>query len=121
MDKDTTPDMCDDDIDGDGYSNPVGILNRENEDCSIGNNLNTPLLEQYSSHSNNDPSIDNCPIKSNPDQLNTDNDQYGNICDPQPDTPNTNSNNDNDNDGTPNHLDSLPNVPNGPISIKTIA
>ncbi|MFA7284396.1 MAG: PKD domain-containing protein [Candidatus Absconditabacterales bacterium] len=120
MDKDSTPDMCDDDIDGDGYSNPVGILNRENDDCSIGNNLNTPLLEQYSSHSNNDPSIDNCPIKSNPDQLNTDKDQYGNICDPQPNTPNTNSNNDNDNDGTPNHLDNLPSVPNGPFSIKIV-
>jgi hypothetical protein len=52
------------DTDGDGYGNP-GFVN------------------------NNCP-IDNCPFYSNPDQMNSDNDSYGNVCD-----------DDDDNDGIP--------------------
>ncbi len=117
MDNDGTPDMCDDDIEGDGYINPVGLLLFEKDDCSIWDNLNMPLLEQYGNQSNNDPSLDNCPLTSNAGQENTDSDQYGNVCDTDPSIPNTNNNNDNDNDGIPNHLDILPNVPNGSLGL----
>jgi hypothetical protein len=35
MDSDGMPDICDDDIDGDGVINQLGILLDENNDCSI--------------------------------------------------------------------------------------
>jgi len=35
MDKDNIPDICDDDIDGDGVTNPLWIVQFENPDCSL--------------------------------------------------------------------------------------
>jgi hypothetical protein len=34
QDKDGIPDICDDDIDGDGLKNLIGIISYENKDCS---------------------------------------------------------------------------------------
>jgi hypothetical protein len=47
MDKDTIPDLCDDDIDGDGATNRMGMITKENADCSITTgNTNQQLLQQ---------------------------------------------------------------------------
>lgn len=59
MDADGTPDICDNDIDGDGVNNPIGILIDENDDCSITEDIvNRPLLW----------STDNTASNAEPDQ-----------------------------------------------------
>ncbi len=71
MDKDKIPDVCDDDIDGDGIKNSLGIITSESPDCSIKSTLP-------------DPGKDNCPASPNKDQKNADGDGFGDICDPNP-------------------------------------
>jgi len=45
MDHDKIPDICDDDIDGDGIKNLIGIILKDNADCSLDqNNLNRSLI-----------------------------------------------------------------------------
>jgi hypothetical protein len=48
MDDDKIPDICDDDIDGDGVKNLIGIIKFENADCSMGeNNIDVPILAPH--------------------------------------------------------------------------
>jgi hypothetical protein len=48
MDKDSIPDMCDDDIDGDGVRNLIGLILFDNPDCSIDErNINHELLIKH--------------------------------------------------------------------------
>lgn len=68
-DADTLGDVCDDDIDGDGVSNAVGVV----DDAG---NLIPELLKQ---------SKDNCLFVANENQKNADTDGFGDRCDP--DTP----------------------------------
>ena len=58
--------VCDDDIDGDGKSNPIGIV----DDSDI---VHVGLLPENE---------DNCLFIRNPEQNNSDGDTYGNACDP---------------------------------------
>lgn len=45
MDQDQIPDMCDDDIDGDGIKNLIGIIIDEYDDCHIDQkNINRELI-----------------------------------------------------------------------------
>jgi hypothetical protein len=48
MDNDNIPDICDDDIDGDGVKNLIGLVLFDNPDCSIdGNNINQDMLQTH--------------------------------------------------------------------------
>ena len=77
MDNDGTPDICDDDIDGDGIKNLIWIVVRENKDCSINSsNINGDLFKQQFWVC----SLDNCPFDSNSNQTDLDNDWVGDIC-----------------------------------------
>lgn len=112
MDQDTMPDICDNDIDGDGVNNMLGLVQFENTNCSLTwNNTNPTLIANY------EPWSDNCPFIINNNQNNSDQDSYGDACDPAPNTPSTNNNLDTDNDGVPNYLDNLPLIPISPTSI----
>lgn len=85
MDKDGVPDICDTDIDGDRYLNILWIIIDQDEDCNP--TINPELLDDNGNLSNNDPKIDNCPFIPSSNQTNVDSDQYGDICDPNPNTP----------------------------------
>ena len=77
MDSDGIPDICDDDIDGDGIKNLIWIVTHENKDCSIGlSNVNGSLLRQQFWIC----SLDNCPFDSNSTQTDLDNDWVGDVC-----------------------------------------
>ncbi len=48
LDKDWIPDICDDDIDWDWKKNLIGIITKENSDCSINSwNINYDLLKEH--------------------------------------------------------------------------
>lgn len=68
MDKDRIPDICDDDGDGDGIKNPLGLIRYESDSCTYGadNTIWTPPSEWDDSWK--DKWFDNCPFKRNPDQ-----------------------------------------------------
>lgn len=85
MDEDGVPDICDTDIDGDGYKNIIWIIIDQDEECNPV--INPDLLDDNGNLSNNDPSIDNCPFIPSSNQSNADSDQYGDICDPNPNIP----------------------------------
>ena len=77
MDGDSIPDICDDDIDGDGIKNLIWIVSYENKDCSMNsNNVNASLFKQQFWVC----SLDNCPFDSNSNQSDLDNDWVGDIC-----------------------------------------
>lgn len=67
LDKDWIPDLYDSDIDGDGKPNLLWLVIRENVDCSLvpGDNVNMNLYNQHFWVC----SLDNCPLESNPDQI----------------------------------------------------
>ena len=70
MDKDGIPDICDDDIDGDGIKNLLGLIKYEKADCSYDSeNLNIDLLRKHIGIC----SLDNCPFQSNDNQIDLNN------------------------------------------------
>jgi hypothetical protein len=77
MDKDGIPDICDDDIDGDGVKNLLGLIKYENADCSYdGNNINQEILRKHIGVCN----LDNCIFTSNSNQLDLNNNGRGDVC-----------------------------------------
>ncbi|MEZ5509565.1 MAG: thrombospondin type 3 repeat-containing protein [Gammaproteobacteria bacterium] len=68
-DGDALGNVCDDDDDGDTLTDA--------QEQALGTN---PLLVDTDADGSND-NTDNCPIDSNSDQLNTDGDELGNVCD----------------------------------------
>lgn len=84
-DSDTQGNVCDSDDDGDGVS--------DTQETTQGSN---PLLSDTDGDGDLD-GADNCVLAANADQLNSDSDSQGNVCDT-----------DDDNDGTPDTSDDFP-------------
>ena len=77
QDKDWIPDICDDDIDWDGIKNLVGIITKENKDCSVtSDNVSIEILKKQIWVC----SLDNCPFNSNPDQSDLNNNWMWEVC-----------------------------------------
>lgn len=86
-DSDHVPNACDNDVDGDGFSNEADRCPWRNDTANTdadGDGLGD--------------GCDVCPNDSDPDQADRDNDGIGDICDTCPDVPDA-SNRDTDNDG----------------------
>jgi len=104
MDKDWIPDMCDNDIDGDGVENFIGLILYENKNCSINeNNINSERLNEEFELAKKWWNIDNCPFKSNPDQTDSNLNGIGDSCDQWL--------NDIDGDGITDDKDACPYIP----------
>lgn len=106
IDKDGIPDICDDDIDGDGIKNLIGLINFENKDCSYNSNpndensnLNQDILKK---HYKGVCSLDNAPFIPNNDQLDLNQDGIGDV---QSTTGNNEEIIDTDEDGIPDTQD----------------
>ncbi len=78
MDNDGIPDVCDDDIDWDGMTNLIGLIEYENEDCSINmQNINRDIVSMH----NNICGLDNCPTVNNENQMDLNNNWWWDLCD----------------------------------------
>ena len=118
MDNDWIPDICDDDIDGDGMKNLIWIIDYENADCSITTkNINEEIFVSH----RNICSLDNCPTAENASQLDVNNNWFWDACDNTANeivrnwvnnwNSNLSNNLDSDNDGVPDSLDICVNIP----------
>lgn len=104
LDGDGVPDVCDDDIDGDGIKNPPGLVLRDHDDCRFDQeNIDTSLLQLQRTQPNMER--DNCPFVSNTDQQDSDGDNVGDLCTWTLDL------NDRDGDGIPDDQDACPDAP----------
>ena len=92
LDGDAFGDVCDDDIDGDGYNNSADAFPLDNTEWSD--------TDQDGVGDNSD----NCINLANPNQEDANNDGVGDACE---------VGNDDDNDGVSNNLDNCPNTPSG--------
>lgn len=115
MDGDWIPDICDDDIDGDGIKNLIWLIDFELPDCKINwDNINKDIWDLH----NNVCSLDNCPIYVNKDQMDLNNNWWWDQCDNLLNFNNKNSDywdnswiKDSDWDWIPDHLDACPEIP----------
>ena len=88
MDKDWIPDVCDDDIDGDGVPNLLWILKYETSDCKISyKNINQNILSlerklaKLYEYKGEYKKVDNCPFVKNSNQNDEDLDWIWDMCD----------------------------------------
>lgn len=88
-DKDGIDDRCDDDIDGDGVKNPIGLILQNDSSCDLSKaiidkdkrNSMHQLLQSYISNQRTCKiPIDNCPFIANTDQKDSDHNTYGDLC-----------------------------------------
>ena len=112
MDDDDLPDMCDDDIDGDGVKNCLRLLLAEQvPSCAIDDkNIDTDRLLACHIKIGEGADFDNCPFIKNEDQADEDGDTYGDVCD----TGNEQAppeDNDGDGDGIEDEADACPTIP----------
>ncbi len=85
FDEDGIVDQCDDDIDGDGVANLLGILIWENDACRFTKwVIDLERLQDQISRIKTWEPFDNCPFSSNSSQEDADEDAYGDACDSQP-------------------------------------
>lgn len=103
-DKDWIPDMCDDDIDGDWVPNLLGLIKFEKKDCSIDDeNIDANRLKENQEINKKWWISDNCPFKKNEDQIDSNSDGIGDVCD--------DGNKDSDGDGILDKDDECPFIP----------
>lgn len=77
LDGDKIPDLCDDDIDGDGKPNLLGLITYETADCSFtAENVNVSILKKHFGVC----SLDNCPFTANEKQTDLNNNGVGDVC-----------------------------------------
>jgi hypothetical protein len=115
IDKDKIPDSCDDDIDGDGVKNLIGVVQNIYPDCSLtGANINRDITQK---HIQWVCTLDNCPRTTNSDQRDLDQNDKGDICQATIDsigkdnTTNKELENDKDKDGIRDAFDACQNIP----------
>ena len=85
FDEDGIVDICDEDIDGDGVENLLGILIWENEQCLFTRwIIDLERLEEQIDRIRSWEELDNCPFSSNSNQEDADGDIYGDVCDSKP-------------------------------------
>lgn len=78
LDKDNIPDICDDDIDGDWKKNEIWLIKFEKDDCSIDSeNIENFWLKE---HIDWICYLDNCPFRSNSDQIDLNKDWIWDGC-----------------------------------------
>lgn len=81
MDRDTIPDMCDDDIDGDGKLNMLGLILRQPPQCRYTeNDLNPTVIKTTIDRKKKGDDLDNCSLTVNPDQKDTNGNFIGDVC-----------------------------------------
>ncbi len=88
LDNDWIPDLCDEDIDGDGIKNLLGLLKFELPQCNITKeninlkilNLETTIIKSYYKKNIFKPELDNCPFIKNTQQLDLDLNWIWDIC-----------------------------------------
>ncbi len=81
MDRDTIPDICDQDIDWDETDNLMWLILYERSSCIIDDdNTNLPLKQYEHQQAATGVKIDNCPFTVNKDQADDNKDGYGNVC-----------------------------------------
>ncbi len=134
MDGDTIPDMCDEDIDGDGKKNMLGLILRQPPQCRYRpSDLNNSIILTMIDRISRGDTLDNCSLTVNPDQADINGNFIGDICegliipdddrdgdgitdskDACPDTP-ENMNGVEDEDGCPEFID-IPDTPAGVIA-----
>ena len=114
MDWDWIPDMCDDDIDGDGILNLIWLIEFELPNCDLNaDNINTDILMMHQ----NVCSLDNCPFYKNENQMDINNNGRWDQCDSLISLINISAWNnkdsiiDSDWDWIPDHLDACPLIP----------
>ncbi len=81
FDKDKIPDICDDDVDGDGAKQFLGLITVENKDCSLWSNISPQRWEEYRAYLVAWWSWDNCAWTVNRDQKDDNLNATGNVCD----------------------------------------
>jgi hypothetical protein len=78
MDGDLLPDLCDDDIDGDGVQNLLGVLRTQWSGCVYtSQDFQPSVLEEHFQRSCR---LDNCPIDRNADQIDANINGKWDIC-----------------------------------------
>ncbi len=114
MDWDWIPDICDDDIDGDGIPNLIWLIDFELPDCNINlDNINKDILMLHK----NVCSLDNCPFFANENQMDINNNGRWDQCDNLINLINSDAWNNKENiidsdwDWIPDHLDACPLIP----------